>query len=121
MTYSGAGEEILIVNRAGFLKQRVPASGYPLGLVADKSYESPAQVPLEPGDVVLLLTDGFREASNRNGDLLGESGIVETVAANSHAPASEIFHALRQASCIFADGHEQQDDMTGIVVKVLDA
>ena len=120
LTYGGAGEGMLIVSRAGQLKHKVPASGFPLGLVDDNSYEAPAQVPLEPGDVLLLLTDGFREAANRDGDLFGESRIVESVNANSHAPASEIYKSLWRAARKFADGHHQQDDMTGIVVKVLE-
>ena len=87
----------------------------------ESGYEPPTQVPLEPGDVLLLLTDGFKEAANRDGDSFDESRIVETVAANAHASASEIFNALWRAARQFAEGHHQQDDMTGIVVKVLDA
>ena len=45
--------------------------------------------------------------------------VIEPVAANSHASASEIFKALWRAASKFSDGHRQQDDMTGIVIKVL--
>lgn len=121
LMYCGAGDGMLIVSRSGQLKHRVPSSGVPFGLLEDVDYEAAAQIPLEPGDVLLLLTDGFREASNRDGALFRESRIVETVAANSHASASEIFKALWRAARKFASGHPQQDDMTGIVVKVLDA
>ncbi|MFM9960853.1 MAG: SpoIIE family protein phosphatase [Planctomycetaceae bacterium] len=121
LTFGGAGDGMLIVSRDGLLKQKVSSSGMPFGVVDDIRYESPAQVALEPGDVLLLLTDGFREAQNEAGDLFGESRVIETVAANSHASASEIFKALWRATRKFADGHHQQDDMTGIVVKVLDA
>lgn len=120
LTYGGAGEGMLIVGRDGQLKHRVPSSGVPFGLVDDLSYEAPAQVPLEPGDVLLLLTDGFREAMNRADELFSESRIIETVAANAHASASEIYKSLWRAARKFADGHRQNDDMTGIVIKVLD-
>ncbi len=119
LTFGGAGDGMLIVGRDGRLKHKVPSSGMPFGVVDDIHYESPAQVALEPGDVLLLLTDGFREALNAAGDLFGESRVIETVAANSHASASEIFKALWRAARKFSDGHRQQDDMTGIVVKVL--
>ena len=112
---------MLIVSRSGELKHNVLSSGLPMGLQDDLGYEAPSQVTLEPGDILLLLTDGFREAANRDGDLFGKARVVETVAANSHASAAEIFTALLQAARKFADGHHQQDDMTGIVVKVLDA
>ena len=121
LAFGGAGEGMLIVNRSGQLKHSIGSSGFPFGLVDDCSYEAPAQVPLESGDVLLMLTDGFREAMNRDGALFGDSRVVETVAANLHASASEIFKALWRTGRKFADGHHQQDDMTGIVVKVLDA
>ena len=120
LTFGGAGEGMLIVSRDGTLKRKIASSGYPFGLVEDVCYEAPSEIPLEPGDVLLLLTDGFREAANRDGELFMESRVVETVAANSHASASEIFKALWRAARKFADGHHQQDDMTGIVIKVLD-
>lgn len=120
LTFGGAGEGMLIVSRAGVLKHKVASSGFPLGLVEDVSYEAPSEIPLEPGDILLLLTDGFREAANRDGELFRETRIVEIVAANSHASASEIFKVLWRAARKFADGNHQQDDMTGIVIKVLD-
>ena len=119
LTFGGAGDGMLVVGRDGQLKHHVPSSGLPFGLADDIHYESPAQVALEPGDVLLLLTDGFREAQNAAGNLFGESRVIETVAANSHASASEIFKALWRAASKFSDGHRQQDDMTGIVIKVL--
>ena len=120
LTFGGAGDGMLIVSRDGQMKHKVRSTGLPFGLVDDIRYESPAQVALEPGDVLLLLTDGFREAQNEARDLFGESRIIETVAANSHVSASEIFKALWRAVRKFADGYRQQDDMTGIVVKVLE-
>lgn len=121
LTFGGAGADMLIVNPAGQVKQRLDSSGVPFGVLEDFRYQAPAHVSLEPGDILLLLTDGFCEARNREGDLFGVSGIAATVAANSHAAASEIFKALWRAVRKFADGHRQQDDMTGIVVKVLAA
>lgn len=120
LTFGGAGEEMLIVGRDGHRRHQVPATGLPLGVMDNIPYESSAQVALECGDVLLLLTDGFREAQNTADELFGESRIIETVAANSHASASEIFKALWRAARKFSDGQHQQDDMTGIVAKVLE-
>jgi CheY-like chemotaxis protein len=119
LTYGGAGEEMLVVDRHGRLKHTVAPCGPPLGTVTDGTYRAPKVLPLEPGDVLLFLTDGFREAFDTNTEQFGEARIIETVAANLNASASEIFDALRRATRTFADGQHQQDDMTGIVVKVL--
>lgn len=121
VTYGGAGDRMLIVGRDGQLKHTVAASGFPVGLESDHIYDAPVQIPLEPGDVLLILTDGFREAMTVNDDLFGESRIVETVAANTQATAAEIFKAIWESARKFSDGERQSDDMTGIVVKVLDA
>ena len=57
---------------------------------------------------------------NRSDELFGESRIVESIAANRHSCAREIFQALRRSVEKFVENGLQQDDMTGIVVKVLD-
>ena len=121
VTFVGAGDGMLVVGRDGQLKCRVLSSGLPVGLVEDLRYEDSSHIPLEPGDILLLLTDGFRESLKLNAGLFGESQIIETVAANAQASASEIFKALWRAARNFADGGHQRDDMTGIVVKVLDS
>ncbi len=120
LTFEGAGEEMHIIGRDGRLKHNIPSSGIPCGVMGDVTYEPPVQVELVPGDIVLMLTDGFREAQNRAGDLFGEHRIVEVVAANSQGSASEIFKQLRREACRFADGSCTEDDMTGIIVKVLE-
>lgn len=119
LTYGGAGDGMLVIGGNGRLKHKIPSTGMPVGLFADVGYEPAVRVSLEPGDILLLLTDGFREACNRQVELFGEAGVLNTVAAHREAPASQIFQALRQAACDFASGDHQSDDMTGIVVKVL--
>ncbi len=120
VTYGGAGERMLVISSSGEIKQKVASSGFPLGLTDQFPYDEPSVVWLESGDILLLLTDGFREATNLQDVMFGEQRIADAVAANAHCPAHEIFEALRQAIFTFAGGQHQQDDMTGIVVKVLD-
>jgi PAS domain S-box-containing protein len=119
-TYGGAGDEVLIVGRDGRRKHIHAASGIPVGMAEDVCYEMPVEIPLESGDVVLMLTDGFREAVKPTRELFGVARIVQTVAENLDATASEIFDAVWQAAHDFSEGHQQHDDMTGIVIKVLD-
>lgn len=119
VTYGGAGEHMLIVDRHGRLKDQVPSSGVPLGMFADFCYEPASRVILEAGDVLLILTDGFREARNAGGEIFAGHRIVQTVAANLDKSAQGIFHALRQAARDFAENSHPQDDMTGIIIKVL--
>lgn len=120
LTYGGAGEGMLVVSRDGRLKHTIASSGFPLGLVDEVGHDAPAQIPLDAGDVLLLLTDGFRESFTPDGNLFGTTRIIETVAQHAHESASEIFQALLDAANEFSDGARQSDDQTGIIVKVLD-
>ena len=120
LTYCGAGDEILIIGQDGLLKHTIPASGIPIGLIDDTRYQSPGEVLLESGDILLMLTDGFWEAIESNGEQFGVHRIIKTVAEHRHASACEIFHELWQAVSSFAVGLHQHDDMTGIIAKVLD-
>lgn len=119
VAYGGAGEHLLIVSRHGQSHNRIETSGVPLGCSTDLQYDPTVQVPLEPGDILLLLTDGFRESHNSDSELFGEDRIIEVAKANQHASACEIFHSIRNAIKQFSGDTHQHDDMTGIVIKVL--
>lgn len=117
MHFAGAGDGILIVNRNGELKRSIGASGFPVGLVPSIPYDPPTVEPLDEGDIVLLLTDGFRESLSPHNELFGNDRVVATVAQHVDGSAQEIFNALRQAASAFAGNTQQADDMTGIVIK----
>ena len=75
-------------------------------------------ITLAPGDVVVLFTDGISEAMNEMRDLYGEDRLCLCVEDHADlepdALCDEIFESVRE----FADGAEQHDDMTMIVLKV---
>ncbi len=117
--YGGAGEHLLIVRSNDQSHFRIETSGVPLGCSTDFEYAPAATVPLETGDVLLMLTDGFREAHNSDQELFGEDRIMKVVAAHEHESAAEIFDSIRKAIQAFSGDMQQHDDMTGVVVKVL--
>jgi len=45
-----------------------PPQGLPLGFMPEPAYATPMTISLAPGDVFLLLTDGFFEWTNRAGE-----------------------------------------------------
>jgi serine phosphatase RsbU (regulator of sigma subunit) len=86
-----------------------PAVGLPLA-VMDKPYEQMV-VPLEPGDAMLLYTDGVTEARNPAGELYG----VERLRAALRCGPEDV-EGLGQAILAdvtrFAAGRPQSDDLT---------
>ena len=127
LVHARAGHTPLIHLRAGdaFPRTRLLA---PEGLMLGVRMESvrarfeemlkEQTIALSPGDVVVLFTDGISEAMNGVRDLYGEDRLClcveEHAALEPDALCDEIFESVRE----FADGAEQHDDMTMIVLKV---
>jgi sigma-B regulation protein RsbU (phosphoserine phosphatase) len=127
LTHARAGHTPLIHLRAkeSFPRTRLLA---PEGLVLGVRMESvlvrfdqmlkEQTIALDPGDIVVMFTDGVSEAMNDIRDLYGEDRLCLCVEQNAmldpEALCDEIFESVRE----FADGAEQHDDMTMIVLKV---
>ncbi|MCF0246976.1 MAG: serine/threonine-protein phosphatase [Synergistes sp.] len=71
-------------------------------------------VQLEPGDRILLYTDGVTEAKNFKDELFGEERLRDFVNTITGTP-SEMVAALRDELKNFSDGAEQSDDITILV------
>ncbi|MEX1312529.1 MAG: SpoIIE family protein phosphatase [Candidatus Sulfomarinibacteraceae bacterium] len=85
-------------------------------LMRDLPYEAGA-APLEPGDRLVLFTDGVSEAMDGAGKQFGEDRIVELVTRHRAAAAGELEAVITRAVLDHAGG-ELQDDLTLVVVAV---
>ena len=117
--FVGAGERMLVFGQDGSLKHHVECGGLPFGVNPECEYESANRFDLDGGDILLMLTDGFREAFSSAAIQFGEEGISQVIRDCSTASAQEILAALRSTCLEFGKGNGGFDDMTGIVVKVL--
>jgi sigma-B regulation protein RsbU (phosphoserine phosphatase) len=97
-----------------------PGPSLPLGAFPATAYGS-REVALEPGDVLVLFTDGMPEATNRAGAEYGYDALRAFLAALPAAglSARDIRQALVDEIARFARGSHRQDDMTLVVVKSL--
>ena len=84
-------------------------SGPPLGFDENSSYTA-VTVPLDPGDTVVMYTDGIREATNRQGEIFGTRSVSETVAAAPLAPPA-MGAVLLEAVDRFVNETPQSDDI----------
>ncbi len=101
--------------RAGATPEPLAVGGLALGIDGGQRYEE-ARVRLEPGDAVVLFTDGLLEA-RRDGELYGEQRLDASLAANAELPAQDLANALL-ADCR-AFGGELGDDCAIVVLKRL--
>jgi phosphoserine phosphatase RsbU/P len=75
--------------------------------------------PLEPGDLVLLFTDGVPESMNARDEEWGEDRLIEFAKTCHGLPAFEAMSRTLAAAEAFATGASQHDDMTLVVLRVL--
>jgi serine phosphatase RsbU (regulator of sigma subunit) len=93
------------------------AHGVPFGLFSGSAYGSPQQIKLAPGDMLILITDGFLEWMNSEDEEFGLSRAQEVLRTTKDLPADEIISKLYSAVITFSGGTEQQDDLTAVILK----
>ncbi|HWN85670.1 MAG TPA: PP2C family protein-serine/threonine phosphatase, partial [Vicinamibacterales bacterium] len=77
-----------------------------------------ATIPIAPGDVFLLYTDGLTEAMNAAGDFFGEERLSALVQSHGTAPFAQLRDEILGAISTFVGPVEQQDDMTMLLLRV---
>ncbi|MDX2115866.1 MAG: GAF domain-containing SpoIIE family protein phosphatase [Planctomycetota bacterium] len=93
------------------------SNAMPLGIDEDfRTDRAPAFV-FRPGDVFLMLSDGYYEASDARGDMFGTDRVLASVRAHIECDAVGIIAALRKDLAHFCGKHPADDDRTAIVIK----
>lgn len=120
LSYSNAGHSTCyILNSSGIVKKELSSIGPPLGIFPEADFSYISGIPLESGDVVCLLTDGFEEAFAPDGSTFDTERVLEIIRANCKKNAKEIANALYNAVRDFCKGELQHDDTTVVVVRVI--
>ena len=105
----------LIVHAAGTVEQ-LASGGLPLGIKADAEYRE-GRTHLEPGDVLVIYSDGVTEAASPNGEEFGPTRLYEVVSRNVDASAAGIRDRIESALTKFSQGTQAADDITLVIVK----
>jgi sigma-B regulation protein RsbU (phosphoserine phosphatase) len=91
----------------------------PLAVQSDGDFPAVAVPPLEPGELLLLLTDGMVEALGPGDTLFGMDRILDVVRSHHDQTSRAIVDALYGAVRDFCGIRAQHDDMTTIVIKAV--
>ena len=117
LTCCGAGHAGYLIDAAGACLE-LASTNQPLGIASTPAITCSPPLPIGPGQMLVLFTDGVPEASNAAGEMFGVHRVTELIRARRGDSAEEIVAALLRAVRDFAHDHPQTDDMTVIVVKV---
>ncbi len=93
------------------------ANAMPLGIDPDFRFEPVDPFRFDPGDMFLLLSDGYYEAMDVKGEQLGVQRVVETVQSHSGESAERVIKAIREMLTRFVAGRPAADDQTAVVIK----
>jgi serine phosphatase RsbU (regulator of sigma subunit) len=93
------------------------AQALPFGVLPTFGSDPAAQLHLQNGDLVLLITDGFMEWENDMGEQFGTCRIADELRTSRELPSSEIIKRLHDAVVKFSNGTDQQDDLTAVLIK----
>ena len=115
LRYSNAGQEPPVVVRRDRVEW-LEAGGPVLGLLAGVAYET-GEVALEPGDLVVVYSDGVSEARDTAGEEFGRDRLLAAVAASHGARPETVLEGLLHDVRKFAEGAAPADDITALVLR----
>ncbi|AUX46284.1 protein phosphatase [Sorangium cellulosum] len=116
--YHAAGQGPLLHYRAaeGQVVWRDPSTT-PLGMFMDLDLAPTPPLVMAPGDLLVLLTDGFYEYQDAAGQVFGKERVGDLIHRLHHRPTSDILGALLAEVRRFAGTAKQIDDLTALLVK----
>jgi serine phosphatase RsbU (regulator of sigma subunit)/pSer/pThr/pTyr-binding forkhead associated (FHA) protein len=120
LRYSNAGQEPPVVVRAGRQTLELETGGPVLGLLSIASYDFDT-VRLDPGDLVVVCSDGVTEGRSVEGDEYGRERMIETLRPCHGMKPDAVMDALMASVRAFVGAAPQGDDITALVVRYIGA
>jgi CRP-like cAMP-binding protein len=111
VSYCSCGHHSPIILRKGKAIETLAVSNLPLGLDDRAKYKTES-IDLDPGDRLLLYTDGFVDAVNVEGQRFGDERFLELAEGLRLLPASGLIPSLMKSIDDFAGDEPQFDDLT---------
>jgi sigma-B regulation protein RsbU (phosphoserine phosphatase) len=115
LVYANGGHLPPLLRRASGGWERLEATGSVLGILKGARYEQ-RSVVLEPGDILVLYTDGITEAEEPSGNYFEEQNLTAAVDASATLPARAIAASVAVELERFSPG-PPGDDRTLLVLR----
>jgi len=116
LEYINAGHPSPVLIRAGQVETPFPAASCPVGLIPDMQFSS-AVVNLQPGDTLVLFSDGVSEAMDPDQNEYGVDRLKKAVGDCPAGSVSDMQEAILESVRQFARGERQADDVTLLLLR----
>jgi len=116
LAFCNAGHDPPLLVRAGGQLESLEGGGPVLGILPRLEYQ-PQASRLEPGDTVVVYTDGVTEAVNPAGEEFGRERLAELLVGLRARPVNEIIPAINEELRRFEAGAPATDDITILVAR----
>ena len=116
LTYVNAGQTPPLLRRLNGSYERLHGTGIALGMFDGSTYAA-AQVSIDPGDALILYSDGITEAEDPAGRPFEEAGLEQVMSANAHLSAAELGTVVLKAVETHANAPRFTDDLTILILK----
>lgn len=116
LTYANCGHVAALLIRASGSIERLASNGGVIGLFPDLDC-SIERRQLNPGDLLVIVSDGVTEAAGPDGTEFSEEGVTRSILANLDRRPDELIDGLCADVQNYVGG-EQQDDITVMVGRV---
>jgi sigma-B regulation protein RsbU (phosphoserine phosphatase) len=114
-----AGHEPAILYTPGADSHELLAGeGLPLGVMEDAVYKE-SQKQINSGQIILIGTDGIKEAVDTHGEMFGNERLLNVIRDNANQSAREILDRVFESLNNFRHPLEPDDDETLVVIKAL--
>jgi serine phosphatase RsbU (regulator of sigma subunit) len=122
LTFVNAGQTPPLLRRQNGAIERLMSGGVALGMFAGSTYEA-GEVQMDPGDALLMYSDGLTEAESPDGTPFDEAGLERTLAlyagAYQQSAAAELGRAVFDAVERHRRDQRLSDDLTVLVLSRL--
>ncbi len=116
ISYSNAGHNPALLMDADGTARFEERGGVPLGMFRDSRYYEYFQT-IEPGQLLVLYTDGVTEAMNSTGEEYGRDRLVDAVRQVRDLSAREIIDFIHRDVTAWTEGRGAHDDVTFFIIK----
>ncbi|MBL9048647.1 MAG: SpoIIE family protein phosphatase [Tabrizicola sp.] len=107
----------MLIRRDGRI-ERLGQGGMPVGLIPGAEFDR-LEVRIDPGDRVLLFSDGVTECPLPSGADFGEEGLIDSLNRSGHMSGSDLLEALVWDLTQQSGSDSFPDDVSGVVLDLL--